>query len=398
MRISLTKEIGVVTQLSLAGLRQRWRRMVSALIATAGVVAVFVSVISIAQGYREVVSLAEDTGNVMVLMNGATSEIVSTLSAEQTSLIKQSAMVAHDASQAPVASAEVLTTYKIPKRDGSTMSISVRGVEPAAHDLRKLRIAQGRDFVPGRHEAIIGRRLLEKMPSLRVGDQLHLGSAMWTVVGIFEAASGLTESELWTDAATLQSAKQQGNNYSVMYLRLADGVDIKAFEKKLADDPRINPQVVTENEYVTTQSNSMTRFVEIIGYFTTTLMALGAIFAALNTSNASVVQRSKEFATLKALGFRDHAILTAVLVESLLLAVAAGLVATLACYWVFDGYTVSTILGSHSYSAVVFSFKVAPLLMVQAIGIAAAIGVIGALYPSLTILTLPVTRALARRQ
>lgn len=398
MRTRLSDEILTACKLSVLGFRQRWLRSLTTVVGTAGVVAVFVSVLSIARGYQDVVKLAAGSDNVMVMMNGATSELISTLSSEQASLVRNSPSIARDAAGLPLVSAEAFTTVKL-ERGGPNNSASVvlRGVEPAGIGLRQLRIVQGRSFVPGRQEVIVGRQVLKQFVGLRVGGEVRLGSSMWTVVGLFEAGNPLADSEVWTDAATMQTARRQGNHFAAVYLRLRPDVSIRQFEAELARDPRIRARVLAEQEYVSEQSHSLTTFVEAIGYGTTLLMAFGAIFAALNTNHAGVAQRSRELATLKALGFRDAGILAAVILESLVLALAGGLLAALACYWALNGYTTSTLLASHSYSAVVFAFQVSAGLLLQAVLIAVAIGVAGALWPAIAILHLPTTRALAQR-
>lgn len=398
MRIPLLQEFLIVSGLSWVSFRQRWRRSLTTLIGTIGVITVFVSVISIAQGYHDVVKITEGTDNVMVMMSGATSELISTISLEQVNLVKQSSLVEAGGGAQPMVSAEVFTTTKLENiGNGSARSISLRGVETSGFDLHKVKLVEGRNFVAGRNEVIIGQRVFRQIKGLKIGDSMRLGSANWTLTGVFAAGGGVLESELWCDAATLQQARQQGNSSSVLYLRLAPGVNVKSFENALAKDPRTNLNVRTETEYINSQSNSFTRFVETIGYTTTILMGIGAIFAALNTSHATVAQRTRELATLKALGFQDTSILAAVLFESAMLSMAGGLFAAILSWWIFDGFTVATILGSHNYSAVVFSFKVSGALIVSAIGIAACIGLCGALYPSINILNLPVAKALARR-
>lgn len=387
----------MVGKLSLTGFRLRWRRSVSAMIATAGVIAVLVSVISIANGYQAVVRNTEGSDNVMVMMKGANSEALSTLSAEQVNLVRTSPLVGAAASGGEAASAELFTTFKIVPRPGATpKTVSARGVTARAMDLHAVRIVSGRQVQPGRREIIVGRSLMRELTGLRLGDTLRLGSAGWTVVGTFAAGSGLTESELWTDVATLQSAKQQAGKFSVVYLRLAPGVTAKTFARTLAADPRIDPTVMTEKDYISKQSDSMGDFVELIGYSTTLLMALGAGFASLNSSHETVMLRAREFATLKVLGFADGSIIAAVVLEALLLASVAGGVTVLACYALLDGFTVSSILGSHNYSAVVFSFQISAALMLEAVLLAAAIGLCGALYPAFTLLNLPIARILSR--
>jgi putative ABC transport system permease protein len=397
MRTTLMQEVVKVFALSLASFRVRWRRSLSALVATAAVIAVFVSVISIARGYQAVVKITEGSDNVMVLMNGANSESVSTLNAEQANLIMQSPLVGVTATGEAAASAELFTTFKIPPKDGGVAkSVSARGVTERAMDLHAVKVVEGRQVMPGKREVIIGRKLMGELGGVKVGDSMRLGSAEWTVVGTFAAGSGLTESEIWADLTTLQALKQQAGNVSVVYLRLAPGATVKTLSKALAADPRVKPNVQSEKDYISSQSDSMGKFVELIGYSTTILMALGAGFASLNSSHSAVMLRSREFATLKALGFRDASILAAVVLESLTLASLAGIATVIVCYAVFDGYTVSSILGSHNYSAVVFSFDVGAGLMAQAVLLAAAIGLGGALYPAFTVLQLPIARALAR--
>jgi putative ABC transport system permease protein len=383
-----------VARVSLASFRQRWLRSLTTVIGSIGVIAVLVSVLSIAKGYDRVVRATGHADNVIVLMNGAGSELASTLSGEQVNLIRSSPLLARGAEGSPIASAEVFVTVKVARPGLQTgFNAPLRGVEPAAFDLRSVRIVEGRNFSPGRREIIVGRQAQKRFSGLDLGSTYRLGDSLWTVVGIFETG-GVVESELWTDASMLQSAQQRGNFYQTVYAKLAKGASNRALENALQKDPRLKARVVRESEYYEDQAEALSRFVGTLGYVIALLMGLGATFAALNTSYASVSSRIREIATLKAIGFRDGTILSAVVIESFLLALLGGLIGGAAAWFLFDGYTTSTMLFSHNYTQVVFAFSVTPGLLAQAALFASVIGILGSLFPAWSVLRLSVTRAL----
>jgi len=213
------------------------------------------------------------------------------------------------------------------------------------------------------------------------------------VVGIFESGGGSAESELWTDSATLQSAYRRGNSFSVVYGRLQDPALFAEFKDSLTSDPQLSVRVERESEYFAEQSRALSMFVSVAGYGIAVLMALGALFGALNTMYTAVSDRSREIATLRALGFTPVAIVASVMAEAMLLALAGGIIGAGIAWLLFNGFTVST-LNFSSFSQVVFAFAVTPGLLVQGIVIALIIGLVGGLAPAIRAARMPIVAAL----
>lgn len=392
-------QIGRLTLIALAGMRRHWMRSASTLVGAMGVVAVLVSLLSIARGYEEVLRLASTSTNEMVLMRGATAEIGSTIPLDQVQLVRQSASVARDAQGQPLVSSEIFTTIKQPRRDnGQPMGLSLRGVEPAALALRNLRIVEGRLPNPGRFELIVGKQAARTFSGLAIGDTVRIGIAGWKVVGVFAGSHGPAQSEVWADLGALQSALERGTAASVLLVQPAAGVSHAQLASELEHDARLQVRVLRERDYYGEQTEHLTRFVRSLGWGMALLMGLGATFAALNTAQAGISARLREIATFKALGFRDSAVMGSLVAESLLLALAGAALASLLVWSTLDGHSTSTMFFSHNYSQVVFAFDVAPALLLQAAAIAALIGLAGGWWPAAAALRRPLSASLAERR
>jgi putative ABC transport system permease protein len=295
----------------------------------------------------------------------------------------------------PLASAELFVIVDLPKRStGTEANVPLRGVQPAAFAVREdLRIVEGRPFEPGRNEIIAGRAAAEEFEGIEVGRTLRWGKNEWTVVGVFAAARSLTESELWCDVHVLQPAYRREETFQSVYAKLESPGTFDEFKDALTADRRLQVKVMREDEYYAAQSTILYNLITGLGTLVTVIMGVGAVFGAVNTMYSAVAARSREIATLRALGFGGGPVAVAVLVESLLLALAGGLVGGLGARLAFDGFRAATLNWS-SFSQVVFSFEVTPALVAQGLGAALAMGLVGGVFPAIRAARLPVVTAL----
>lgn len=387
-------QIILITMMNLRNLPQRLGTSSVAVFGVACVVGVFIGVLSMSSGFQRTMGNAGSDDVLMLLRSGATTEMNSGLGYEQTQLIANLPGIAKQ-NDKPLSSPELFVIVDVPMRNKDTnANAPLRGVEPAAFSLRKqFNIIEGRNFEPGKNELIVGRGAHSQFANLDVGSVVKLGQTEWNVVGIFESGGGLAESEIWCDAKILQNAYRRGNSYQIVRVKLDDKKGLAAFKEAVAADPKLNMDVKRESDYLAEQSEPLSKFIKMIGYPLAVLMALGAIFGAVNTMYTSVSNRTREIATLRALGFGATPVAISTLVESLVLAIIGGVIGSAIVYFVFNGYTVST-LNFASFSQVVFDFAVTPDLLVQGVVFATVIGFIGGFFPAIRAARLPVATAL----
>jgi putative ABC transport system permease protein len=380
--------------LNVRTLGQRRGSALSTVVGVAGVVAVFVALLSIGEGFRATMAATGTPESVLVLGTGSDSEMMSGLLQEETRIVADAPGVARTAA-GPQASAELFVIIDVPKRTtGTDANVPFRGVQPAAFTVRKdFKIIAGRRFQPGTNEVIVGKAAAGEFAGFDLGRHLRWGQNEWTVVGIFTDGGSLSESEVWTDVSVLQPAYRRGNSFQSVHARLRSAGDFKAFKDSLTSDPRVQVRVVPETEYYTGQSQALTTLIRYLGGFIAVLMALGAIFGALNTMYNAVAARTREIATLRALGFGRSPVIFSVLAESLLLAVVGAVLGATVAYAGFNGMRTST-LNWQSFSQVAFAFKVTSGLLVMGSILALAIGLIGGLLPAIRAARLPVATAL----
>ena len=388
------KQTIAITLLNLRNLPQRIGSSLVAVIGVAAVVLVFAAVLSMARGFERTMLSAGTENTAIVLRSGSTSEMNSGLSNEQVVIIGNAPGVSRDGDR-PIVSPELYVIADVRMRNtDSDANVPFRGVLAGALEVRpNVRITDGRMFEPGKREIVAGRSAHEEFVGLDVGSTIKFGQAVWDIVGIFEADGSVSESELWTDVRVLQSAYNRGNSYQTVRVRLESPESLESFKKALEEDPRIEPDVMSERAYYSSQSTGMTQFIKVVGYPLTILMAIGAIFGALNSMYSSVSVRGKEIATLRALGFGPFPVMVSTIIESTLLALVGGLVGGLIAYVVFNGFQVSTLNGQ-SFSQVVFDFAVTPELLMQGLYAALIIGVVGGFFPAIRAARLPVAQAL----
>ena len=380
--------------LNLRNLPQRFASSAVAVVGVGAVVLVFAAVLSMAAGLERTMLSAGSDNTAVIMRSGATSELNSGLSNEQTLIIGNAPGVLKDGDNA-IMSAELYVITDVKKLSNQTdANVPFRGVQAGAFEVRdNIRISDGRMFEPGKNEIVVGRAAQQEFMGLDVGDTIRFGQTEWSVVGTFDAGGSVSESELWTDVRVLQNAYRRGNSFQSVRVRLESPDSIETLRQALDEDPRIDPDVMSEREYYSSQSQGLVQFIKLIGYPLTILMAIGAVFGALNSMYSSVSVRGKEIATLRALGFGPTAVLFSTVIESVLLALVGGLLGGLLAYLAFNGFTASTLNGQ-SFSQVVFDFAVTPELLIQGMKAALIIGVIGGFFPAIRAARLPVAQAL----
>jgi len=366
----------------------------SAAVGIAGVVAVLVGVLAIAQGFRRAVTVSGSPDVAIVFRSGADSEMTSGLNREDVRLIKDAPGIARS-SAGPLASAELFVIINLPKRStGTDANVPLRGVESAAHDVRgNITMVQGRKFEPGKNEIIIGAGAARAFAGLDHGRQIKIGQNTWDIVGVFTAGGGIAESEIWVDAAVLQPAYNRQDTFQSVYARLNSADAYQDFKDALTTNPQLKTKVARLSEYYAEQSTAVTDFITTIGVFIAVMMAFGALFGALNTMYSAVSARTREIATLRALGFGAGPVILSVLAESLLLALFGGSIGALGAYLAFNGYQAAT-MNWQTFSQVTFSFTVTPQLLGTAILTAAILGLLGGFFPALRAARMPIASGL----
>lgn len=383
-----------VCGINLRNLPKRLGSSSVAIIGVACVVGVFIGVLSMASGFQRTMTMAGNTDTAILMRSGATSEMSSGISYEETQLVAQApGLLVRD--DQPVTSAELFVIVDLPKRATNTSAnVPLRGVQQGAFNVRdNIQFIEGRNFATGRNELIVGRGAHQQFAGLDIDSVIRLGQTEWTVVGIFSAGGGSDESELWADAPTVQSAYRRGNSYQSMRVKLQNEQALDVLQAAIAADPRLDLDVQRETDYLAAQAEPLSAFIKVIGYPLAILMSLGAVFGAVNTMYASVSARTREIATLRAIGFGGFPVAVSTLVESLLLALFGGILGAVVVYLIFNGYTVSTI-SQASFSQVVFDFAVTGDLLLQGILAAVIIGLLGGLFPALRAARLPIATAL----
>lgn len=387
-------QIVAVTALNVRNMTERATSSFVALVGIAGVVTVLIGVLSISEGFRAVLDLAGADDVAIVLRAGATDEMGSGLAQDQTRVIADAPNIVRDA-QGPIASPELYVIVDTPLRStGTAANVPMRGVSIHASKLRQqFAITQGRMFTPGTFEVIVGQGAQQQFAGLDVGRRLRWGTTEWLVTGVFKDRGSVAESEIWADATVLQGAYNRGSGYQSMRVKLTSAGALQAFKDTLTKDPRLNVRVFTEKAYYEEQSRTLTALVRTVGAIIAVLMGLGAIFAALNTMYSAVSARTREIATLRALGFGSGPVVVSVLTEALLIGLIGGVIGMAIAYFSFNGMRAST-MNFATFSQITFAFTVTPALLLQALLYSLGLGLIGGLLPSIRAARMPITTGL----
>jgi putative ABC transport system permease protein len=374
--------------------RVRWTSTIVAVLGIAGSVGVFVAMLALARGFQAALVSSGSPQNTMIRRAGATSEMDSAITLEQLRVIQDAPEVARDP-DGPLVSPEVVVVAALPlKKAGTDANVQLRGVSPkalAVHD--KVRVVEGRFFTPGLFELVVGRNARDAYRGLGPGEVVKLGGSDWTVVGSFDAGGSAFDSEIWADANLVNAAYQRptGIHQSVTArLRTEDAVT--PLDQRFAADPRMRVRVERETEYYRRASQMMTTFITVLGSMVAAVMALGAVFAALNTMYSAVAERSREIATIRALGFGEGAVVVSFVVEALLVAAVGGLVGCLAAL-PLNGLVTQT-MNFQTFSHLSFAFQITPPVIGAGMLFALFMGLVGGLPPAIRAARLPVAVAL----
>ena len=383
-----------VTALNLRTIPQRLGSSGVAIVGIAGVVVVLVSVLSIASGFTAAMRESGSPTRALVMRSGADSEMTSGIGGTEADLIRQAPGIRRDG-QTALASAELYVIIDLPKRStGSPANVPMRGIEPQTLAVRdNTSIIEGRMLAFGTNEIVVGRGASAQFAGLTLGSEVKSGQNTWTVVGIFEADGGVSETEIWCDARVLQGAYRRGNTYQLVVARLDASDTFDTFRDWLTANPQLNVQVRRETEYYAQQSRALSGLIQTVGFGIAALMGIGAVFGAILTMYTAVSTRSREIATLRALGFNASSVVVSVMAESLALAAIGGTIGGIIAYVAFNGYQTST-MNFQTFSQVAFAFQVTPALLVMGLIYALLMGLIGGIFPAVRAARLPIPTAL----
>ena len=392
--INWLSQVTSITKFGLMGIPQRRGSVAAAVIGIALVVTVLVGVLSIRAGFQKVLNATGSPDAAIVLRTGANDEMSSGFAREETRIVADAPGLARSADGA-LASAELFVIINLPKRStGTDANVPLRGVGRAAFQVRdQVKIVQGRAFDWGKNEVIVGVGAAREFGGLDLGGKIKVGRYEWQVAGIFSAAGGVAESEIWADATVLQQAYERGDSFQSVYAKLSSPQAFDQFKDALTADPRLSVKVTRQTEYFANQTTAVSELITRLGYPIAVLMAFGAVFGALNTMYSSVSTRAREIATLRALGFGGVAVLASVMLESLALALVGGVFGAALAYFAFNGFETAT-MNWQTFSQVTFAFQVTSQLVALGIVWSTVIGLIGGLFPALRAARLPIAAAL----
>jgi putative ABC transport system permease protein len=344
-------------------------------------VAVFLLVLALARGIDATLSSSGEPLNMIVMREGSTAELNSSISRENFKDLMYLDGVEREGDQ-PLATGEIITLiYKARKGMSQGANVTVRGVGPMSFKLRSgFKTVAGRIFQPGMTEAVVSKRISERFQGLEIGDKFRIQTTDYTVVGLFDSAGKAFESEIWVDINSLSSTTKR-NDYSSALLRVKDQNAMSALTKRITDDPKLHLKGLSERTFYEDQQGQASTSLKLLAGFISFIMAVGAGFAGMNTMYAAVARRTKEIGTLRVLGFSRLSILVAFLLESISIAVigaAIGIVLALPLNFVSTGTS-----NWVTFSEIAFNFKVTPDLMLSALIFGAVIGFVGSLLPSI---------------
>jgi putative ABC transport system permease protein len=381
-----------VSEIGIASLPRRWGASSVIVVGIAGVVGVLVAMLAMGEGFKATLNRTGSDDSAIILRGGSQAETNSVITRDQVPLLSALDGIAKGDDGKPLVSPELSQVVDLPTvADGTDANVQLRGVGDQAWKLRpQVKIVEGRRFGTGLRELVVGRGAQHQFRGIAVGNKIRLGSQEWSVVGAFESGDS-HESELWADAEVVASTYNRKSFQSVT-VKLPPGDGLKRLTAALAADPRLKLDVLTTHDYYSKQSEQLEKLITILGTVIGTIMAIGAVFGALNTMYAAVAGRAREIATMRALGFRGLPVVVAIMLETMLLALLGGLLGAAIAWVLFNGHTVSTL--GQNFSQVVFQFRVSPALLWTGLKWALGIGLVGGLFPALRAARLPVTEAL----
>jgi putative ABC transport system permease protein len=375
-------------------IRSRWTSTIVAVIGIAGTVGVFVAMLSLARGFKSTLVASGSAGNALVLRAGSPSEMMGGVTLDSVKVVQDAPGVARDES-GPLVTQEVVGVMPFPLiSTGTDANVQVRGVSANVLRIRTfVKVVQGRMFQPGLSELIVGKNASKTYSGLTLDNVVNFGGGHWKIVGIFDAGGSAFDSEVWCDAKILNEVmKRPDNIFQSVTVHLTSAGAFQQFKDSVTSDPRLNVDVTREIDYYAKQSTTMTRLITVLGGLVASIMAIGAVFGALNTMYSAVAERGREIATMRALGFSSPNVILSFLFEALLISFVGGLLGCLAVL-PLNGLTTST-MNFQTFSNLAFAFKITFDLLLMGVLFALIMGVIGGLLPAIRAALRPVAVAL----
>jgi putative ABC transport system permease protein len=375
-------------------IRSRWTSTIVAVIGIAGTVGVFVAMLSLARGFKATLVASGSPGNALVLRAGSPSEMMGGVTLDSVKVVQDAPGVARD-STGPLVTQEVVGVMPFPLiSTGTDANVQVRGVSANVMRIRTfVKIVQGRMFQPGLSEIIVGKNASKTYSGLTLDNVVNVGGGHWKVVGVFDAGGSSFDSEVWCDAKILAEVmKRPDNIFQSVTVHLTSPAAFQQFKDALMADPRMNVDITREVDYYAKQSTTMTRLITVLGGLVAAVMAIGAVFGALNTMYSAVAERGREIATMRALGFSSSNVILSFLFEALLISFVGGILGCLAVL-PLNGLTTST-MNFQTFSNLAFAFKITFDLLLMGVLFALIMGVIGGLLPAIRAALRPVAVAL----
>ncbi len=379
---------------NLRSVKVRWLSSLVAIFGIAGTVGVFVAVLSLARGFKETLISSGSSSNAIILRSGAVTELSGSVPLDQIKVLEDKPGIARSAN-GPLVTPEVVVVAAFPLiSTGTDANVQVRGVSPKALEVRSnVKITQGRFFQPGLAELVVGRNVDKTYAGLSLGDSVKFGGGTWRVVGVFDAGGSAFDSEVWCDAPVLNQVYHRPENaFQSLTVHLTSPSSLQQFKDSISSDPRVNVDVSSEVDYYAKQSTVLTQVIKILGGIIAVIMGIGAVFGALNTMYSAVAERSREIASMRAIGFGAPSVVASFTIEALLIAGAGGALGCLAVLPV-NGITTGA-LNFQTFSHLAFAFKITPDLLLGGMIFALIMGVVGGLPPAIRAARQPVAAAL----
>jgi putative ABC transport system permease protein len=375
--------------------KARWTSAIVAVLGIAGTVGVFIAMLSLARGFKATLVASGSEDNAIIMRAGATSEMMSGVALDQVKILQDAPGVARGTDGAPLVTSEVVVIAPFPlKSTGTDANVQVRGVSANVMNIRRtVKIIEGRMFNPGLSELVVGKNANTTYTGLTLGNTVNFGGGHWTVVGVFDAGGSAFDSEVWTDARVLDDVyKRPTNVFQSVTVHLTSPNALQQFKDSVTSDPRLSVDVSREIDYYAKQSTRMTQLITILGGLVASVMAIGAIFGALNTMYSAVAERGREIATMRALGFGAAAVVFSFVIEALIISFVGGAVGCIAVL-PLNGLTTAT-MNWQTFSNMAFAFKITSGLLLGGIIFALVMGIIGGLPPAIRAAARPVAVAL----
>lgn len=379
---------------NLRSVKARWTSAIVAVVGIAGTVGVFVAMLSLARGFKATLVSSGSPDNAIVMRAGATSEMTGGVGIDTVKIIQDKPGIARSA-DGPLMTPEIVLVAPIPLiSTGTDANVEVRGVSKNVLEIRRnIKILQGRMFTPGLYEIVVGKNANVSYAGLTLGNTISLGSAHWKIVGIFDAGGSSFDSEIWGDAHLIGPAYNRPDTFfQSVTVHLTSRDTFQRLKDAATADPRLNVDVTREIDYYAKQSNRLTTLITVLGGIVAAIMAIGAVFGALNTMYSAVAERGREIATMRALGFGGPSVVFSFVIEALLIAFVGGLIGCLAVI-PLNGLTTGA-MNLQTFSHVAFAFKITPELLVRGVVFALVMGLIGGFLPAVRAAQLPVATAL----